>query len=120
MYQQIARNKRKSVFVIAIFMVVWIGIGALIGFFFSGRITYDDFGYPTRVFDPTAIYTGMVIAGLLAAGAAVWAVAAGHRLILSASGAVPADPVQYQQLHNIVETLAIGDGIPKPEVYVID
>jgi heat shock protein HtpX len=33
---------------------------------------------------------------------------------------VPADPVQYQQLHNLVEALAIGDGIPKPAVYVIN
>jgi heat shock protein HtpX len=28
--------------------------------------------------------------------------------------------VQYLQLHDIVEALAIGDGLPKPKVYVID
>ena len=33
---------------------------------------------------------------------------------------MPADPVRYRQLHNLVEALAIGDGIPKPDVYVID
>jgi heat shock protein HtpX len=28
--------------------------------------------------------------------------------------------VRYQQLHDLVDALAIGEGIPKPEVYVID
>jgi heat shock protein HtpX len=41
-------------------------------------------------------------------------------MVLAASGARPADPAQYLQLHNIVEALAIGEGLPKPEVYVID
>ena len=41
-------------------------------------------------------------------------------MVLRTSGAVPADPAQYQQLHNLVEALAIGDGIPKPAVYVIN
>jgi heat shock protein HtpX len=40
--------------------------------------------------------------------------------VLAISGSHPADPQQYAQLHNIVETLAIGDGLPKPEVYVMD
>jgi heat shock protein HtpX len=33
---------------------------------------------------------------------------------------VPADPAKYAQVHNLVESLAIGEGIPKPAVYVID
>ena len=33
---------------------------------------------------------------------------------------MPADPTQYQQMHDLVEALAIGEGIPKPAVYVID
>jgi heat shock protein HtpX len=41
-------------------------------------------------------------------------------MVLRTAGAVPADPAQYQQLHNLVEALAIGDGIPKPAVYVIN
>ena len=40
--------------------------------------------------------------------------------MLRVSGAVPADPAEFQQLHNLVEALAIGEGIPKPAVYVID
>ena len=40
-------------------------------------------------------------------------------MILRVSGAEPADPAQYPQLNNVVEALAIGDGIPEPAVYVI-
>ncbi len=36
MYHQIARNKRKSVFVIAGFFIIWAAIGYLIGFIAGG------------------------------------------------------------------------------------
>src|SRR3989338_7797461 len=36
------------------------------------------------------------------------------------AGAKPADPVQYRDLHNSVENLAITAGLPKPRVYIID
>lgn len=42
------------------------------------------------------------------------------RIALAASRARPADPERYRSLHNIVEALAIGAGIPKPDVYVVD
>src|SRR2546430_15365330 len=35
-------------------------------------------------------------------------------------GAQPADPGQYQQLYNVVQTLAIGDGLPMPKVSIIN
>lgn len=41
------------------------------------------------------------------------------KLALSMSGAKPADPILYKDLHNIVENLAITAGLPKPRVYII-
>jgi len=41
-------------------------------------------------------------------------------MVLRVSGAVPADPYEFRQVHDLVESLAIGEGIPKPAVYVID
>jgi heat shock protein HtpX len=118
MYEQIAANKRKAVFYIALFLLIWIGIGALIGLiFYPSRVNPDGSMTGTH---PQAIVAGMVIAALFALGATWFSLTAGTRLVLSVSGARPADPQQYAQLHNIVEGLAIGDGLPKPEVYVID
>jgi heat shock protein HtpX len=66
------------------------------------------------------VIIGVVIGGVLAVGGIVYSLKAGAGLVLRVSGAVPADPAQYPQLHNLVEALAIGDGIPKPTVYVIN
>lgn len=120
MYQQIARNKRRSIVILVLFFAVWAAIGAAIGWLAT----------PTRVDPLTGVVvsqggagavTGMVIAGLLALAAIGYVLSgAGTKMVLSASGARPADPQQFAQLHNIVEALAIGDGLPKPEVYVID
>ena len=42
------------------------------------------------------------------------------KIALRASGAIPADPVKYLELHRIVENLAITAGLPKPRVYIIN
>lgn len=116
MYKQIGHNKRRSVIVVLVFIAVWIGIGAVLGTIFG---SHRDL-YGAAYVDSGAVVGGMVVAGLLAVLVAVYALTAGTKMILSVSGARPADPQQYLQLHNIVETLAIGDGLPKPDVYVID
>ena len=41
-------------------------------------------------------------------------------IALRVSRAVPADPVAYKRLHNLVEGLCIAGGLPKPRVYVIN
>src|SRR6266536_2864568 len=106
MYHQINHNKRVSAVVIALFMAVWLLVGLLIG------------GWVTNTW-PGAI-AGAVILLLVAAAATLFTVYFGSSTVLAVSGAVPADPQQFQQLHNIVEALAIGAGMPKPAVYVID
>jgi heat shock protein HtpX len=41
-------------------------------------------------------------------------------IALRVSRAVPADPIAYKRLHNLVEGLCIAGGVPKPRVYVIE
>jgi heat shock protein HtpX len=135
--KEIARNKRRSVVIIVLFVLIWIAIGAFIGWLSSG-------GGPTttQTCDPTittpggamfcqtvtqrgtapdvAIPVGIAIAAAFAAGAVVLALKSGTRLVLAASGAHPADRQQYSRLHNVVEEMAISAGLPTPAVYVID
>src|SRR5438477_13397 len=51
---------------------------------------------------------------------ALYAYYFGSATVLAAMGAQEANPQQYQQLYNIVQALAIGDGLPLPKVYVIN
>src|SRR5260370_29634637 len=105
MYHEIARNKRNSIFVIAGFLIVWIAVGLLVGAIADGQ---------------GGAIAGAVVLGLLGVAAALYASFFGSSTVLAAMGAQPADPSQYQQLYNVVQALAIGDGLPLPKVYVIN
>src|SRR5258708_6510622 len=105
MYHQITRNKRNSVIVIIGFLAVWLLAGILVG-----GIGYGNSG----------AIVGAVILLLLGVGAAMFSYYFGSATVLAAVGAQEADPGEYKQLYNIVQTLAIGDGLPVPKVYVMD
>jgi heat shock protein HtpX len=123
-YNEIASNKRRSVLFIGLFFVVWLAIGAACGFLFKALYRHSaDNGFapttPTN-YGWSPVFIGMGIAGFLAVCGILYSLNSGTALVLRVSGAVPADPAQYPQLHNLVEALAIGEGIPKPAVYVIN
>ena len=105
MYHQISRNKRNSIIVIAGFLLVWLAVGAIVGLIASGS---------------SGAIVGAVILGILGVGAALYAYYLGAATVLAAMGAQEANPQQYQQLNNVVQALAIGDGLPLPKVYVIN
>ena len=124
MYSEIASNKRRSVVFILLFFVVWLAIGAACGFLFKALYRHSaNNGFalaPPTNYGWTPVIIGMVIAGLLAVCGILYSLSSGAALVLRVSGAVPADPARYAQLHNLVEALAIGEGIPAPAVYVIN
>lgn len=107
MYHEIARNKRKSVLVVGLFFLFWLAAGYGIGLLAGGGTVADG-------------VTGAIIAGILAGLAVLYSVTLGRATILAVSGAKPASQSQYPQLYDIVSTLALGDGLPMPQVYVID
>jgi heat shock protein HtpX len=127
-YSEIASNKRRSVIFIVLFFLIWLAIGAALGFLFKAVAhpavnpsVNPGFGpAPQTSYGWSPVIVGIAICAVLAIGGIVYSLNAGAGLVLRVSGAVPADPAQYQQLHNLVEALAIGEGIPKPAVYVID
>ena len=104
--------------------MVWLAIGAACGFLFKAlyhhRRTMATHPVTPTNYGWTPVIVGMVIAAFWPSVGILYSLNAGAALVLRVSGAVPADPAQYAQLHNLVEALAIGEGIPKPAVYVID
>ena len=116
MYSEIASNKRRSVVVIAVFFVLWLAIGAACGYIF--KAAYRPVHTPHYGWTP--VFVGVAIGALLALGAVAYSLTAGAGLVLRVAGAEPADPNRFRQLNDLVESLAIGEGIPKPAVYVID
>ena len=105
MYHQIARNKRKSVIVVATFFIVWSAIGYGIGYIASGV---------------SGGISGIVIAAILALLAVLWSLTLGQATVLAVSGAQPVTQQQAPVLYDIVSTLAIGAGLPMPKIYIID
>src|ERR1700686_3474233 len=105
MYHQIARNKRKSVVVVAAFFIIWAAIGYVIGFIASGV---------------SGGISGIIIAAILALLVVLWSLTLGQQTVLAVSGAQPVTQEQAPMLYDIVSTLAIGDGLPMPKVYIIN
>src|ERR1700730_1625350 len=93
MYHQIARNRRNSIIVVVLFLVVWLLAGLVIG-----ELAYGTSGGVARA----------IVLGILGVCAALYSYYLGSATVLAAVGAKEADPGQYQQLYNIVQTLAIG------------
>ena len=102
MFELIRANKRKSVLLVAGFVVVAIAIGAIVGWL-------AGFGW-------VGIVVALAVSAVLAFGS-YWKADA---IALAVSRAKPADPEVYKRLHNLVEGLCIAGGLPKPAVYVID
>ena len=102
MFELIRANKRRSVLLVISFVVVVALVGAAIGALVGNG--------------PVFTLVALVISALIAFGS-YWKADA---IALAVSRAKPADPGEYQRLHNLVEGLCIAGGLPKPGVYVIE
>jgi heat shock protein HtpX len=121
MYAEIARNKRRSLLFIGVFILLWLAIGGLIGALLAQ--VFRSAGASSEIMGPnfwTAVIIGLAAGGLLAIVGILFSVVAGAKLVLKVSGATRADGVEYRQLNELVEALAIGEGIPTPDIYVIE
>lgn len=102
MYSQIAANKRKTVYLVVIFMLV---IG-LLAWIFSLFTT----GKPSITIE--------VIAGALVY--AVIAYFVSSRAVLALNQAKPIEKKDNPRLYRIVENLSITDGLPTPKIYIMN
>ncbi|MDR6971116.1 M48 family metalloprotease [Leifsonia shinshuensis] len=101
MYRAIARNKRNTVFIILLFLVL---IGAL-GWLAS--VIYQS-------------YTILVVVLIGAILYALFQYYLASSQALSMSGAIPIQKADNPRLWNIVENLSITTGTPMPAVYIVN
>ena len=103
MYSAIAKNKRNTIFIILLFVVIIAALGWAASMMFGG--------------DPWFITIGTII------GAGVYALiqyfAAGRQAV-AMSGAKQIRKADNPRLYRTVENLAITTGMPMPKVYIID
>ncbi len=102
MYELIQSNKRRSVLLVASFVIVVGLVGAAFGLVFGGGL----------IVTPVAVVIGATIAF-----ASYWKA---DTIALAVSRAKPADLDEYARLHNLVDGLCIASGLPKPGVYIVD
>jgi heat shock protein HtpX len=101
MYNAIAKNKRNTIFIIAIFLVIVAGLGWLFSQF------YDSVG----------IFYGTII------GAGVYTLVqyfSADKIALGVNGAKEIQKSDDPRLWRIVENLSITTGLPMPKVYIIE
>ena len=102
MYEQIARNKRRT------FLILFFFVGLIL----AVAVAFDLlFG-----FGPYFIVFALLFAG----GMAFFSYFKSDTIALAASHAKPADENEYRRYHNLVEGLCIAAGLPKPQLYVVD
>src|SRR6476661_8550757 len=102
MYEQIARNKRRTFVMLAAFVLLIAAVAVALGIIFKAGVAIV----------PIAIVIAIAMA---------WtSYFASDKIALAASRAKPADGPEYARYHNLVEGLCIAAGLPKPRLYVVD
>ncbi len=101
MYSQITSNKRKTVLIMCLFILLIVGLGFLLG---------------TLNHSPSLVYF-VISFGLLYAIISYWA---GTKWSLALNQAKEIQKKDNPRLWRIIENLAITDGLPMPKVYIMD
>lgn len=101
MYEQIAANKRKTVILFVLALLLLGGVGYALGVLTNSGPA------------------GLVIALIVAVGLSVGSYLYGDRIVLASTRAKEVSKEEAPRLHNIVEGLAIAAGIPKPRVWIV-
>ena len=102
MYNQIAANKRRTVYIMLFFIALIAGLSYLFSFRFGSNHT---------------VFYGGLIGSLIYAAITYFA---GGRMSLAVNGAREIQKTDNPRLWRIVENLAITDGLPMPRVFIMD
>ncbi len=99
LYQQQSSNMRKTWALVLVFALVIIGLGWFIAQYFG---------------NPSILYFAVFFALFMNVGSYWFS----HKIVVSMSGAKEAGP-EHREISNMLENLAISQGMQKPKLYVI-
>jgi heat shock protein HtpX len=104
--ERIARNRRNSLLLIAVFLAFITLFGYVIGFALLG--------------DPTRALFGLALALVVGVIAGLISYFAGDKMVLAASRAREITHDEAPVLFNVVEEMSIASGLRMPKVYIVD
>jgi heat shock protein HtpX len=104
--ERIARNRRNSLLLIAVFLAFITIFGYIIGFAWLG--------------DPTRALFGLALALVVGVVCGLISYFAGDKMVLAASRAREITHDDAPVLFNVVEEMSIASGLPMPKVYIVD
>lgn len=102
MYSEIARNKRKTFYIMFVFVLLVSALGWIASLYFVGSSSLMPF---------------ILIGSLIYVVASYYS---GSKVALAVNGAKRIEKADNPRLYRMVENLAITEGMPMPEVYVMD
>ena len=101
-YNQIASNKRKSILLILIIILALFILITIIGLVLKVDIFFI-----------------LIIASMISI-IYVWiGYYSSDKIAIASVKGEPASPIEYRQLHNIVEGLCLASGLPKPRIFIM-
>ncbi len=110
MYDRIASNRRRTVFIIFFFIILIAALGFAIGYFIDYRYGINS-GYSILF-----MIFALIIAIIISFGSYYWS----DRLVLSLTRAIPLTREQNPREYYMVEGLSIAAGIPMPKIFIIE
>jgi heat shock protein HtpX len=102
-YDEAKRNRRNSILLIVFLSVIVVVLASSMAYLFAPELLV--FALPLTVLFMVVYSWGSYMYG--------------DQVVLSSTGAVPAEGREYTYLNDTVEGLSIAAGIPKPDVYVV-
>jgi heat shock protein HtpX len=102
MYKQIDSNKRRTVILMVLFIIIVAGLGYLFG-------QFTGYGY-----------WGLVFAVVISIAMTLFSYFRGDSLALWSAGAKPIEKEANLYVYRMVENLCITAGLPMPKIYIIE
>lgn len=123
LYDEIARNKRKTVFLLLLFPLVLAGlIYATVFFVFYFTGTSAENAVQAINFQEINLIS-TIAASITIVLAIIWAVIswfAGDHIVLDSAGAKEISRATHPEIFVLVENLTIATGLPLPRIYIMD